>query len=274
MKKIICLLVALLMALSVFAACTPKEDNRKVLRVAMECDYAPYNWTQTTDENGAVPIKDTNEFAYGYDVMMAKLLADKLDYRLEIVKRAWEGLTPALLAGEIDCVIAGESMTSERMENVDFTEPYYYASIVVLVKNDSEFADAKGLADLKGASATSQTSTVWYDKFLPQIPEVKKGASSGKVPPMVESLKAGKFDVLVVDMPAAMAITASNSDLKILDFSETDDGFKETQEDVNIGVSVKKGNAELVEELNSVLKTLTVEDFERMMKEAIELSAE
>ena len=49
-----------------------EDGEKKVLRVAMECAYAPYNWTQPDDSNGAVPINDSNEYAYGYDVMMAK----------------------------------------------------------------------------------------------------------------------------------------------------------------------------------------------------------
>ena len=57
------------------------EDSgeKKVLRVAMECAYAPYNWTQPDDSNGAVPISESNEYAYGYDVMMAKKICEELN---------------------------------------------------------------------------------------------------------------------------------------------------------------------------------------------------
>ena len=104
-----------------------------VLRVAMECGYAPYNWTQPTDENGAVPITDSPDYAYGYDVMMAKHVAEKLGLELEIVKLDWDSLVPAVQSGTVDCVIAGQSITSDRLEQVDFTTPYYYASIISLV---------------------------------------------------------------------------------------------------------------------------------------------
>jgi putative lysine transport system substrate-binding protein len=77
----------------------------------MECGYAPYNWAQSDDSNGAVPIKGSNDYAYGYDVMIAKFLADKLGYELEIHKIDWDSLPVAVQAGTIDCVIAGQSIT-------------------------------------------------------------------------------------------------------------------------------------------------------------------
>ena len=125
------------------------DSGRPVLRVAMECGYAPYNWTQTTDANGAVPIADSNDYAYGYD--------------LEIVKLDWDSLVPAVQSGVVDCVIAGQSITSERLQMVDFTEPYYYASIICLVNEGSEYENAQGVSDLAGAVCTSQMNTIWYD---------------------------------------------------------------------------------------------------------------
>ena len=124
------------------------KSGTPVLRVAMECGYAPYNWTQSDDSNGAVPIEDSKDYAYGYDVMMAKKIADKLGCELQIVKLDWDSLIPAVQSGTVDCVIAGQSITSDRKEMVDFTEPYYYASIVTLVKSDGKYADAKGISDL------------------------------------------------------------------------------------------------------------------------------
>ena len=76
---------------------TTEDDN--VLTVAMECGYAPYNWTQPTDANGAVQIKDSPDYAYGYDVMMAKHIAEELGMELEIVKLDWDALVPAVQSG-------------------------------------------------------------------------------------------------------------------------------------------------------------------------------
>ena len=286
MKKFLCLMMAMFMLLAAAGCSGDKDDGgvedpgktsgkaleSGVLRVAMECDYSPYNWSQESDENGAVPIKGTREFAYGYDVMMAKYLAEKLGYELEIYKREWNSLPLAVQTGDVDCVIAGQSITADRLESVDFTAPYYFASIVVLVKAGSEYADAKGLEDLRGAAGTSQTETVWYDVCLPQVPEANIKTAKDNVPQMIVALRSGDVDFLVTDMPAAMGAVAAYPDLKILDFSDSDDGFEVSEEEINIGVSLKKGNQALLDELNSVLATLTVEDFERMMQDAIAVS--
>ena len=118
------------------AASADTTGDKKVLKVAMECGYAPYNWTQPDDSNGAVPINDSSDYAYGYDVMMAKKIADELGYELQIVKLDWDSLVPAVQSGTVDCVIAGQSITSERLEMVDFSNPYYYASVVKMCIRD------------------------------------------------------------------------------------------------------------------------------------------
>ncbi len=247
-------------------------SDGKTLKVAMECGYAPYNWTQPDDSNGAVPIKDSSDYAYGYDVMMAKKIAEELGYDLEIVKLDWDSLIPAVQSGTIDCVIAGQSITSERLQMVDFTEPYYYASIVSLVKGEGKYANAKGKTDLVGATCTSQLGTIWYDKCLPQIANEKGDnvlAAQESAPAMLVALESGKCDVVVTDMPTAQAALVAYPDLKLLDFTDTDDNFEVSEEDINIGVSVKKGNTELVEQINSVLSKMTTDDYNNMMNEAI-----
>lgn len=253
-----------------FASCG-KEKKDNVLRVGMECAYAPYNWTQSDNSNGAVPIKGSSEFAYGYDVMMAKYIADKLGMELEIHKIEWTALPTAVSSGTIDCVIAGQSITAERLQTVDFTTPYYYASIVVLTRKDSAFANAAGISALAGAKATSQTGTVWYDVCIPQIKDVKKQPAMDKVPAMILQLNTGAIDLVVTDMPTAMAACSVYPDLKLLDFTGKDDNFEVSEEEINIGISLKKGNTALKDSINGVLKDLTVEDFDRMMNDAIKV---
>lgn len=240
-----------------------------VLRVGMECGYAPYNWTQNTDENGAVAIHDTKNFAYGYDVMMAKTLAEKLGWEVDVYKIDWDSLPVALQSGKIDCVIAGQSITAEREKTVDFTEPYYYASIVGLVKQDSEYASATKVDDLKGVTASSQINTVWYDKMLKQIPDAMIKPAFESVPNMLVALESGSINFVCTDRPTAMAACISYPDLKMLEFP--DGQFKASEEDINIGISVQEGNTELVEKLNSALKDLTEDDFNKMMEDAIKV---
>ena len=243
--------------------------DKKVLKVAMECGYAPYNWTQPDDSNGAVPINDSSDYAYGYDVMMAKKIADELGYELQIVKLDWDSLVPAVQSGTVDCVIAGQSITSERLEMVDFSNPYYYASVVSLVKQDGPLADAKGISDFEGATCTSQLGTIWYDVCLPQIQDADIQAAQESAPAMLVALESGRVDLVVTDMPTGTAATVAYPDLKLLDFAGTDDDFEVSEEEINIGISVQKGNTELLDAMNSVLSQMTADDFNSMMDEAI-----
>lgn len=284
-KKVIALLMTAVLGMSLAACGSSKAEESaapdakteetadagetKVLRVAMECGYAPYNWTQPDDSNGAVPIADSSDYAYGYDVMMAKLIAEKLGYDLQIVKLDWDSLVPAVQSGTVDCVIAGQSITSERLEMVDFTTPYYYASIVGLVKADGPYAEARGVADLTGATCTSQLGTIWYDVCLPQIADANIQPAQESAPAMLVALESGRTDLIVTDMPTAQAACVAYPDLKLLDFSAGDDDFEVSEEEINIGISIQKGNTELLDAINGVLAELTVDDFNRMMDEAI-----
>ena len=273
MKKIIALTMALAMAALVFGcASAPKattgvEDG--VLTVAMECAYAPYNWTQADDSNGAVPIKDSNEFANGYDVMMAKKLADANGWKLEVVRLDWDSLIPAVQTGQIDAVIAGQSMTPERMEQVDFAGPYLYATIVCLTLKTSSFATAKGISDLSGGTCTSQLGTIWYDTCLPQIKDAKVQPASENAPAMLMALETGTVDFVCTDMPTAQGALAAYPDMVILDFANSGDDFAVSDSDVNIGISVMKGNTVLKDALNKVLSGMTADDFNALMAEAI-----
>ena len=281
MKKKLLSAAALAMACMLsFAGCSSSSDsdsssdasgvlNDNVLTVAMECGYAPYNWTQPDDSNGAVQIKDSPDYAYGYDVMMAKHIAEELGMDLEIVKLDWDSLVPAVQSGTVDCVIAGQSITSDRLEMVDFTEPYYYASIITLVKADGPYANAASVADLAGATCTSQQNTVWYDTCLPQIPDANILPAQESAPAMLVALDADKCDIVVTDQPTGLAACVAYPDFKLLDFSGTDGAFQVSDEEINIGISIQKGNTELKDKTNSVLAEMTPEDYTNMMNDAI-----
>ena len=243
--------------------------EKRTLRVAMECAYAPYNWTQPDDSNGAVPIADSNEFAYGYDVMMAKKICKELGWDLEIVRLDWDSLIPAVTTGQADCSIAGQSITAERLQAVDFSEPYYYATIVTLVKEGSKYENAASVADLAGATCTSQQSTIWYDTCLPQIPDANILAATASAPDMLMSLNADKCDLVVTDQPTGKGALVAYPNFKMLEFGGGENDFQVTDEDINIGIAMKKGNTELKEAIDSVLSKMTAEDFSAMMDEAI-----
>lgn len=271
-KKNVCKVIAgTMLAVSLAAGMTVMAgaEEGKTLKVAMECGYAPYNWTQPDDSNGAVPISGSSDYAYGYDVMMAKHICEELGYDLEIVKLDWDSLVPAVQSGTVDCVIAGQSITSARLEMVDFSEPYYYASIITLVKGDGKYADAAGVSDLEGAVCTSQLNTIWYDVCLPQIKDAEILPAQESAPAMLVALNADKCDVVVTDMPTGMAACVAYPDFKLLDFSGTEDDYEVSEEEINIGISMKKGNTELKAAIDSVLAEMTVDDYTEMMDEAI-----
>ena len=243
------------------------EDG--VLTVGMECQYAPYNWTQLDDSNGAVPIANNpGSYANGYDVMMAKRICEAYGWELEVMALGWDGLNPALSAGTIDAVIAGQSMTETRLQEVDMAGPYFYASIVCVTKADSPLASAKGISELTG-TCTAQTGTIWYDSCLPQIPNAEILPPAETAPAMIMQLQTGTVDFICTDMPTAMGAVAAYPDMTILDFSDSDDNFVADEGDINIGVSVMKGNTELKDAIDSVLSTMTADDFNAMMDEAI-----
>lgn len=243
------------------------EDG--VLTIAMECAYAPYNWSQSDDSNGAVPIKDSSEYANGYDVMMAKKICEANGWELEVVRTDWDSLVPGVQSGVYDAVIAGQSMTADRMEQVDFAGPYFYASIVCVTKADSEFANAKGISDLSGGTCTAQIATIWYDSMLPQIPDAQIQPAAETAPAMLMALETGTVDFVCTDMPTALGAVAAYDDMVILDFTGSDDNFQADEGDINIGVSVMKGNTVLKDAIDAVLADYTADDFNAMMDEAI-----
>ena len=292
MKKIIALLLALVMVLSM-AACannaeaeneaeaevnTEVENNEAavasgvedgVLTVAMECAYAPYNWSQPDDANGAVPIVNApGSYANGYDVMMAKKLCQANGWELEVMQLDWDSLVPAVQNGTVDAVIAGQSMTAERMEMVDFAGPYLYATIICLTKADSELAAAAGISELSG-TCTSQLGTIWYDTCLPQIANADIQAAAESAPAMLMALETGMVDFVCTDMPTGQGALEAYDDFVLLDFAGSGDDFQVSDEDVNIGISVMKGNAVLKDALDAVLGEMTADDFNALMAEAI-----
>ena len=294
MRRITCLVLSLMLALSLAAcgsgsttsttaaadaaetaaaaASTGVEDG--VLTLAMECAYAPYNWMQGDDSNGAVPISNVpGSYANGYDVMIGKKIAEANGWELEVIQADWDSLVPGVQTGIYDAVIAGQSMTAERSEQVDFAGPYFYASIVCVTKKDSPYATATSIADLAGGKCTAQIATIWYDQCLPQINGALVQTAAETAPAMLMALETGSVDFICTDMPTAQGAVAAYPDMTILDFSGTDGDFQFSDEvraeNVNIGVSVKKGNTELKNMIDSVLSTMTADDMNALMEQAI-----
>lgn len=296
-KKVLALTMAGCMSMALMAGCSgsgtssssaPAEskadssaaestDEKKVLRVGMECTYAPFNWTQTSEDvaNGdkAVKIYGQNTYAYGYDVMVAKKLADKLGMEVEVHKVEWDSIGLGLDAGEYDCIIAGMGRTAVREKSYAFTEPYYYRDNCIVVKADSDLASVTGLSQLAGKNVkvTTQLGTGWVD-LLDQIPDVVKGANYETTGEVFLAVSNGVADVAVIDVPTAESALLTNKDLKLIQLDEKDT-FQNDQEMTNVCIATRKDDTEFRDKLQKAMDDIGWNDKETMdklMQEAID----
>lgn len=236
------------------------------LKVGLECNYPPFNWTQLDDSNGAVPIQGAaGQYAGGYDVEIAKRIADGLGMDLVIVKTEWDGLIPALQGDVIDVIIAGMSPTAERKETIDFTDNYYKSDLVMVVKADSEYANATKLEDFSGAKITAQLNTFHYT-VIDQIDGVVKEQAMTDFPAMRVALESGIIDGYVSERPEGISATAANSNFAMVVF---EDGFETSDDDTAIAAGIKKGREDLVEGINGILAGISEEERTEIMDNAI-----
>jgi len=269
MKKCLSLLVVCLLVLS---GCSSKDkDNDDSIIVGMECNYAPFNWTQLDDSNGAVKISNTEGYCAGYDVEIAKLIAEELGKTLVIKKVTDFGSLPSEVnTNQIDLIIAGMSPTAERAEAIDFSNPYYYSDLVLVVRKNSTYASAKSLSDFSGAKVAAQINTL-HDDVIDQISGVNHATALSDFPTLTVSVKSTDIDAFVSEKPVALAIVGNNPDLTFVSF-EDGEGFKLTEEDATglfVSVGMKKNSDSLLESVNKVLNNLTDEDRDELMNKAI-----
>lgn len=260
MRKITVLVLALAMMTMLCAA-----GVSETLRVGMECNYAPYNWTQSEASDEAVAIA-AGGYADGYDVRIAKRIASEMGRELEIVKTEWDGLTPALLSGNIDVIIAGMSPTAQRKMTIDFTDAYYVTELCVVVRKDNPYAAAKTLADFSGAKITGQMSTFHYD-MVDQIPGVKKMPAMDTFATMIVAVSSGAADGYVADRPGAVSAITANPDLTYVSF-EADQGFVISPDDAEIAVGIRQGSP-LKDEINAILAGITDDERNAIMDAAV-----
>lgn len=253
------------------------ETTGGVLRVGMECAYAPFNWTQESPEvpNGdtAVPIYGSNYYAYGYDVMMAQKLADALGMELEIHKVEWDTIGLAMDSGEYDCIIAGMGRTPEREAAYAFTEPYYYRDNCLTVKKGSGLEDITSLADLAGknVTVTTQTGTGWIS-LQEQIPDRVEGANYATTAECFMAVANGVADVALIDVPTAQSALLSNPDLVMITFEEGK-GFVDDNGMTNVCIATRLDDTELRDKLQGAMDEMNWDkaQMDEMMSLAIDI---
>ncbi len=273
MKKLISIIMVLVLALCLVSCGNSgakdsdidKIKKEGVIRIGMECDYAPFNWMVTDPTDTSEKIQ-SGGYADGYDVYFSRLIADKLGVEVEVVKLQWEGLTLALEAGTIDLIIAGMSPTPERQVTVDFTDPYYVGDKCIIVRADSPYLSATSLSDFSGATVTAQLNNAFGD-LIDQIPGVNKVLLYDSTPRMVEAVKAGEVDGFVDEVSVAMSVVNANPDMSYVVFAEGQ-GFEVDESDAVNAIGCRKGS-DLVAFINDILKDISQDDRNAMMAKAV-----
>lgn len=243
---------------------TPTSSEKDTFKVGLEAGYPPFNWTQMDDSNGAVPIDGSSEFAGGYDVEIAKKLAEGLGKQLVIVKTEWDGLVPALTSGKIDAIIAGMSPTAERKKTIDFSDNYYKSNLVMVVKKGSKYEGATSIQDFKGAKVTAQLNTFHYS-VIDQIKGVNKQPAMDNFPAMRVALESGVIDGYVSERPEAVSASSANENFAMVEFK---DGFVTSDDDTSIAVGLAKGS-QLTTKINEVLAGISADEQTKIMDAAI-----
>lgn len=241
----------------------------KVFRVGMECSYSPFNWTQSDDSNGAVPIEGTSDYAYGYDVEMAKRICEKNGWELQIYKIDWDGLVLALNSNKIDAIIAGMGVTEDRKKSVDFSDYYWTSDTCMIVRGDSELASATSLEDFRGCKVTSQLNSMWM-ALISQIPDVDEQPGLGGNSEILVAVRSGKLDGTILGETEAYSAILANPDLAMVKF-EKGKGFDVSEQESSAAAAIRKGETDLAEAINAALAETAPEDRSELMEHMLEI---
>ena len=260
------------------------ESTKEKLYVGLECNYAPFNWTdgaESTDSNYI--IDGTKTYADGYDVQIAKRVADGLGMELVIKKLEWDALIPSVQSSTIDLIIACMSPTDSRKIDIDFTNPYYTSEHVLLVEASNAYANVTSVSELSGARIAGQIGTL-YDDIAHAIPGVVIGGDKTTVPEIITELTTGTIDGTVLELPVAQGLVTANSNLKMIRFAEGQGFTQLVDEDTNevrdivdtdrdVSIGLAKGRDELRTSINTILDGISEEDRAQIMQEAVEKQA-
>ena len=239
----------------------------KTLRVGMEAAYAPYNWQATEASDTTIPIENVEgAYADGYDVQIAKRLAEGLDLEPVAVKMEFTGLISALNGGQIDVIIAGMLDTPERKESCAFSDSYStYFDYVMLVPKGSPYADAESIDDFAGATVLGQTNTL-LDDVIDQIPDVKHATPVDSTADMIARVKNGTVDAITFDIDSGRGYTQNDDSLVMVEF-EKGKGFELGYTGSCVGI--RKGDTDLLEKVNAILAEIPEEERQEIMDWAI-----
>ena len=244
------------------------HGTKRVLRIGVECDYAPNNWLETEATDTNVPIEnEPGHYAEGYDIQIAKLVAEEMHAKLVVKKLAWNELTGALKRREIDAIFSGMLDTEERRRDADFSETYDVAKTeyTIVVNNSSRYRDAKTLDDFSEARLVAQKGT-HLDDAIEQIPGAVHLPPVNTVSEMLNLVVLYNADGTVINLDTGHTYERKYDNLKMIRFPEGK-GF---HLDFNgICAGVRKGNAKLLKDINSALAKISKRDRQRIMDRTI-----
>ena len=243
------------------------NDEGRILRIGVECDYPPNNWEENRMTDTNIPLSNKKGFyAEGYDVQIAKIVAKSIGANLEVKKIAWDDLIPALNRREIDAIFSGMLDTNERKKLISFSDVYGVQFIYsVMVKDSSKYSNAENLTDFEGARFVGQKGTN-LDAAIEQLTGAIHLPPVDTVNKMFDELSADNADGIIVDSETITLYQKTYPHLKEIKFPEGK-GFVFDYSGVCAGIH--KQNLKLADEINNVLKNISLQDRQKIMDHSI-----
>ncbi|MDM5331114.1 transporter substrate-binding domain-containing protein [Neobacillus sp. CF12] len=213
MKKVMGLFLIMILAVGVLAGCGEKKDvnegDKKTLVMATSADYAPFEYIES----------DKSDEIIGFDVDLAKAIAGKLGYEVEVKDMDFGGLVQSLKSGQADFVLAGMTPTEKRKKNVDFSDIYYTAQHMIISTTENGI---ETIEDLEGKTVGVQLGSIQEGK-AEEINETVsiKVENRNRIPELIQELKAGRFDAIIIEDTVAKGYLDKEADLT--SFTVSDD---------------------------------------------------
>ena len=268
MKKLIAIIIIMSAAFYYYLE-HDRPENVRIFRVGVECNFVPHNWEENRSTDANVPIMNhPGYYADGYDVQIAKLVAEALKAQLIVIKYDWEELLDALEHKQIDAVFSGMADTEERKQRAAFTDTYEVvkAEYTVMVRKNGPYVSAKSLLDLSGASILGQKGTN-FDTVIDQIPNVNHLEPADTVADMIARLMNNKTDGIVVNLDTGQSYERLYStNLTLIRFPEGA-GFSLGFNGVCAGV--RKEDTKLLNDINNAINSIPTRQRQRIMDQTI-----
>ncbi|MDP4161633.1 MAG: transporter substrate-binding domain-containing protein, partial [Bacillota bacterium] len=197
MKKNLLLFLTAILLVGILGACGTTGNKqtagekagkgKNVLIMGTSADYPPFEYIETGKSGDII----------GFDADLAKALASKLGYKVEIKDIDFSGLIQSLKSGQVDLVLAGMTPTDKRKKNVDFSDIYYMANHMIVSKKDSGIQKVE---DLKGKTVGVQLGSIQEGKAKDINKTIPiKIENRNRIPDLIEELKAGRFDAAIIE---------------------------------------------------------------------------